>query len=143
MLCLLFFKGQPVPCAKIAEVADTPEEFTYKILQKLVDAEIVESDAGRAGGFKLARAPEDISLKEIVEAIQGPVEVSKCVLSPQACGRREECPLSGEWARLQAGISSFLGQKSLYGISQLFVFPEDPENAGKDNPPHLEEESGV
>ena len=123
LLSMIFLRGVSVPCGRIAEVCDIPSSFAYKVLHKLVEASLVRSDAGRGGGFQLARPPKKITLKQIVEAVQGPVEVRDCVLDPDACGRGEDCPLSGQWARLQASIASFLDGKTLYDVSQCFAHP--------------------
>ncbi len=53
--------------------------FALKILGKLVASGIVESYKGNRGGYELARAPKDITLKDIIEAVEGPYKLSRCV----------------------------------------------------------------
>ena len=53
--------------------------FALKILGKLVASGIVESYKGNRGGYELARAPKDITLKDIIEAVEGPYTLSRCV----------------------------------------------------------------
>lgn len=103
-------------CAKVAAAADIPKTFTHKILKKMVNAGIVESRNGRNGGFRLARSPKEILLNDVVEAIQGPTAVSKCVIDPDACARTSDCPVSSEWGKLQDTIVTFLNQTTLYNV---------------------------
>jgi len=64
----------PVQGRVIAEAHNIPVEYLLKILQNLVRAQILQSETGRRGGFSLRKLPAEITLLEIVEAIDGPVE---------------------------------------------------------------------
>ena len=59
--------------------------FTLKILHKLVGADLVESYKGVHGGYKLKKSPEEISLKEVIELIDGPIAMARCVDSEEGC----------------------------------------------------------
>lgn len=61
----------PVPAARIAEIHDLPPAYLTKQMQALVRAGIVTSTSGRRGGFQLGRPPEDITVLEVVDAIEG------------------------------------------------------------------------
>jgi Rrf2 family protein len=61
--------GARLPASKVAEFHDLPAAYLAKHLQDLVRAGVVDSTAGRRGGFRLARAPEDIDVLEIVDAV--------------------------------------------------------------------------
>lgn len=65
--------GRPVPGRIVARLCDIPTEYLLKILQRLIHSGILCSERGRAGGFLLARSPDQTSLLAIIEAIQGPV----------------------------------------------------------------------
>lgn len=69
----------------IAEQSAVPERFCVKILRKLTAADIVKSYKGALGGYLLAREPKDISLKDIIEAVEGPVEIHRCLDSEYCC----------------------------------------------------------
>ena len=107
---------QTVPCAEIARACGIGKSFAYKVMQKLAGAGIVASLSGRGGGFRLARDPTQVLLSDVVEAIQGPIEVSDCVLNPSVCERNGDCPLSAEWRRLQERIGALLGGTSLHDL---------------------------
>lgn len=59
--------------------------FTLKILHKLVQGDIVESFKGARGGYKLKESPKDISLKRVIELIDGPIAISRCVDTKEQC----------------------------------------------------------
>lgn len=64
----------PVPCSKLAEAGKMPERFLLQILRNLVTHGILKSTRGVDGGYSLVRAPNDISLLEVIEAIEGPFD---------------------------------------------------------------------
>ena len=64
--------------------------FTLKIMQKLTASEIVKSYKGVNGGYELQKAPNEISLKDVIEAIDGPVEINKCLDKEINCTRVDE-----------------------------------------------------
>jgi Rrf2 family protein len=72
----------PTPCSQLAAKGKMPERFLLQILRNLVTSGILESTRGVEGGYKLKRGPEAISLLEIIEAIDGPLQAT----SPQATG---------------------------------------------------------
>jgi Rrf2 family iron-sulfur cluster assembly transcriptional regulator len=78
---------------EISEAWDLPESFLAKILQKLAKAGILHSHKGNMGGFSLSRPAEDISLKEVIEALQGPIIINWCEVSEDLCERFENCLL--------------------------------------------------
>jgi len=63
----------PVPCSQLAAEGKMPERFLLQILRNLVAHGILESTRGVEGGYALGRAPEEISLLEVIEAIEGPL----------------------------------------------------------------------
>ncbi len=78
----------------IAERLEASEAHLAKVLLVLQRAGIVRSVRGPAGGSKLARPAEKITLKQIYEAVEGPLKVAKCMFRKPVCGRRR-CALGG------------------------------------------------
>ena len=68
--------------------------FSLKILRKLVSAGIVKSYKGAAGGYVLNKAPQDISLLEVIEIISGPIVISRCQSDGYVCDHPSECNCS-------------------------------------------------
>jgi Rrf2 family protein len=70
--------GEPVPTARLAGTFELPPPYLNKQLQALAKAGIVRSTPGPRGGFRLARLPEEITLLDVVTAIEGPDEAFQC-----------------------------------------------------------------
>ena len=64
----------PVPCSKLASKGKMPERFLLQILRNLVTHGVLRSTRGVDGGYTLTRAPEEISLLDVIEAIEGPMD---------------------------------------------------------------------
>jgi len=79
-----------------------------KILQKLAAAGIVTSTMGPKGGFRLAKNPEKIAFKQVVEAVQGPVSVNRCLTGGFKCPLKNKCPAHPKLGELQAHINDYL-----------------------------------
>ncbi len=84
-------KGEVTMVDEIARKMDTPKSFLAKILQKLARAGIVESFRGVKGGFRLAMSPRQISLLDVIEAIQGPVVMNICAMGKEMCRLSDTC----------------------------------------------------
>ncbi|HDZ22476.1 hypothetical protein LCGC14_0494630 [marine sediment metagenome] len=104
------------PCGEIARACGISKGFAYKILQRLASAGLVTSRSGRVGGFRLCKSLDAITLYDVVSLMQGPVEVSKCVVDPRACKRGQVCGLSPKWRKLQDNIVGFLKSTSLQSL---------------------------
>ena len=81
------------PLSEISEAQEIPEKFLAKIFQSLSRSGIVRSHRGVRGGFTLARKPEEINIKEVLESIQGPYQLFKCDKESGPCSRNEFCAL--------------------------------------------------
>ncbi len=69
----------------ISEETKVPQRFALKILRKLVADGIVQSFKGAHGGYKLARAPGEITLREVIESVEGPYMISRCQQDEYCC----------------------------------------------------------
>jgi len=78
--------------AKLAEKLNLPSEFLSKILQKLTKANIIHSVKGAQGGYSLIKAPKEITLRSIIEIIDGPSHMVTCLFDDKIkCNREELC----------------------------------------------------
>ena len=73
--------------ASICEEELIPKRFLFKIVRDLTRVGMVKSTRGKNGGFKLARNPEEITLYKIIEAVEGPIVVSKCLVDTNKCNK--------------------------------------------------------
>jgi Rrf2 family protein len=93
---------------EISEEYKIPRSFLAKILQKLVKAKIVRSYRGVKGGFSLAKHARDISMLEVVEAIEGKIYLNVCLMDKKKCGFSKHCPVSPVWATIQGRFTDTL-----------------------------------
>lgn len=111
MRCVLYLSGQPdkvIMVDKISREMATPKSFLAKILQKLVKAGVVKSFRGVKGGFQLSRAPNDISLLDVIEAIEGIVALNACAVDSSICGFSDTCGVHTVWVKLRVEVSELL-----------------------------------
>jgi Rrf2 family transcriptional regulator, iron-sulfur cluster assembly transcription factor len=92
----------------LARQEDVSYQFACKILQKLQGAGLVESAMGPAGGYRLCREPEKITMLDVVQAMQGDVTVNRCTDENDNCPRQANCPVSKVLCRLQRNVDEFL-----------------------------------
>ncbi len=92
----------------IAEIYNIPKELLAKILQKLAKEGLVESQNGPKGGYSLVKEPEDISLGEIIRAIEGPIQIVRCVEGDTTCSQTEQCTIQSPLRKIEREIVSYL-----------------------------------
>ncbi|MFN2216779.1 MAG: RrF2 family transcriptional regulator [Anaerolineales bacterium] len=101
----------------IAKEQDIPASFLAKIISTLLKARILETSRGARGGVSLARPPEEITLLEVVEAIDGPILLNECVDESSNCTNEEDCPLKPIWSEAQAVLVDKLRSTTFDQIS--------------------------
>ena len=77
--------GGVVDAAELSRVTSVTLRFTLKILHKLVQGDLVSSFKGARGGYKLKPSPESITLKMVIELIEGPIAIMRCLGNGEAC----------------------------------------------------------
>lgn len=97
----------------LAEQARLEPPTTSKVLKQLGQAGLVESQRGAAGGYRLSRPASEISLADVVIAIEGPIGMTECSIQPGECGHEPHCGISSGWQRVSMAISSALRSVSL------------------------------
>ena len=106
-------EGSPVRSEEIARQLELPHAFTRKCLRDLVEAGILKSRKGRTGGFVLAGPPSEISVLDIVVALQTLRRYEACLLGQPECPGEVACPLHDFWMRLIERFEERLGRTSL------------------------------
>lgn len=96
----------------IANISGVTERFTVKILRKLVFGGVVSSKKGSKGGYELAVSPGEVTMRRIVELIDGPLEISRCLDSAYECTRigdkKNTCTFHLIFAKLNKSIAEKL-----------------------------------
>jgi len=95
---------------EIAERQSIPAPFLAKIISQLSMSGLVSTYRGSSGGVSLSRPAAEITLLEVIEALDGPVRLNRCVIEPSACPRDDHCPVHGVWAKAQADLTSLLSR---------------------------------
>ncbi|MCK6473252.1 MAG: Rrf2 family transcriptional regulator [Planctomycetes bacterium] len=104
---------------ELAEGGNLPRNYLVKVLKSLACANIVRSHRGIKGGFSLAREPKEISLRVVVEAIDGPLSVMHCLTDPRSCSEVGACAIEVLFTRLRTSIVDYLGSNSLQDLLDL------------------------
>jgi Rrf2 family protein len=85
----------------IAREENIPPSFLAKIISQLSIAGLLHTSRGARGGVSLARDPKDITLLEVVEAIDGPIQLNECLGEDGACMFEDNCPIKPVWCDVQ------------------------------------------
>jgi len=117
-LVVLARAEEPLRADELAEREEVPVAFLHKALTDLANAGIVDGQRGPSGGFSLARRPSEVTVLEAVEALQGPLAVSRCLLGDESCPRQDVCGLRWAWEKVQQNIASFLRGLTLQDLVQ-------------------------
>ena len=104
--------------SELCDDDDLPRHFVAKLFQQLVRNGLLISAKGRGGGFALARPPDQITLYDIIAAIDGTAVYDQCVLGMVTCDDDQPCPLHDGFKPVRAEIKQFLLQTTLYGMSK-------------------------
>ena len=105
--------GERVTADRISAEARIPRRLLARILANLSRAGLVESDQGKGGGSRLARSAEEITLRDAVEAAEGPFDVTQCILQDRTCGEGTPCAIHEAWLQGQRAILEYLGAQTL------------------------------
>lgn len=107
-----------VPAAELAAQLDIPPNYLSKILHQLARDGLLVSQRGKTGGFRLARAPEQISLAQVVAGFD-PVDARRgCLLGRPVCSDRTPCQAHHRWKEFSTGYSSFFHETTLAMLAQ-------------------------
>lgn len=103
----------PQTLKAIAELG-TPEAYLEQLLGSLRRARLVTTVRGAQGGYQLSRPPEEITVRDILEAMEGPVSFSECVSGTDSiCARSGQCPAKGLWEYLTGQVNHLLDSITL------------------------------
>jgi len=102
-----------VHLASVADAQDLSQKYLEQLAMSLRHSGLVNAERGSSGGYELALAPAEITALQIVQAVEGPIELISCVARPTACGRVTGCAAHGLWNRLSKSITQVLAETTL------------------------------
>jgi Rrf2 family protein len=116
----------PVPLRQIAKAQEISPSYLEQILRTLRLCDLVESRRGAHGGYRLARSPREITVGQVLRALEGPIAPAICASEDQSspCDRVENCSTRIAWLRLRDGIAAALDGMT---IADLVVGPTHPD----------------
>lgn len=115
----------PTKRKHISTIQGIPNSYLENILIALKNGNLITSLRGAGGGFMLKRPPEEISLLDVYQALQGDLTLLDCVDCPAACDRSEDCVVRPVWMEMQEAQKEVLEKKT---IKHLLELEEGAEN---------------
>lgn len=111
--------GEPVQVKDIADRQDIPKDYLSLIMVDLRKSGLVDSVRGPRGGYRLARPPSKISMGEVLEVLEGPIQLLDCATDEVApsCSKHSACNMRAVWAYLTRTISGVLHEMTLEQLS--------------------------
>ena len=94
--------GAMVRTEELTRTTQVSKAYLAKIIQLLSRAGLVQTQQGPRGGVRLRRDPAAITLREMVEAVEGPIFLNRCLIGPGECARDSFCTVHPVWGRIQA-----------------------------------------
>jgi FeS assembly SUF system regulator len=115
-------EGEVYTTARLAERSAVPEPTAAKVLKLLARSALLESQRGSNGGYGLARPAADITVAEIIVAVDGPIALTACVEgSSEHCGVEQLCSMRGNWNRVNRAIRDALEDVTLADMAVPFA----------------------
>jgi len=108
--------GATCNARELALATHLPFPMVGKVLKTLAQAELLVSHRGARGGYALARAPESITVAEIIEALEGPIALVECNAGPGHCEQETSCHVRAPWQRIHSTIRTTLSHVTLRGL---------------------------
>jgi len=102
--------------SEISETQEVPKSYLSKIMQNLVRSGLVKSRRGAKGGFVLARPADQITLRQTIEALEGPIHLNVCLIKKGECHRDDLCPVHPVWKEAQRVLIEVLDSKTIANL---------------------------
>jgi Rrf2 family protein len=103
---------------QIAEHADIPSHFLAKILQQLARKGFLKSSKGPTGGFSLRIPPQEVSMLQIVDAVDGLADFARCPAGMAECNDQQPCGMHDTWKALRSRIMEYLERTTIADLAK-------------------------
>ena len=117
---------EPVPLKDVAERQDLSKLYLSQLAVPLKNASLLRSVWGNKGGYVLGRPASEITLLDIIEAVEGPVSIIDCALDPEFCDRVDFCECIGVWRDINEAIVRILSRYTLQDMISRGRAPAGP-----------------
>lgn len=129
----------PTDIDEIAGKAEVPAPYLAKLFQPLAKKGFVRSIRGPEGGFMLLKAPEDITLLDIIEAVEGPIFLNECLIHDGYCKRESKCPIHDVWRGAEKVFLTHLRSFTFRDLAKAGI----KKKKGRTEGPHLDVVSNI
>ncbi len=102
------FDGTPIPTAKLSKTLEIPLPFLHQIGHSLMQAGLIKATPGPRGGIRLNKAPDEISVLDVTESLEGKICINSCLSENSDYSDMGDCTSRTMWAFLQDKIVDFL-----------------------------------
>ena len=110
--------GEVLSAQALAEQSHLELPTVSKVLKLLVKTGLVDSYRGASGGYSLERNAQDISVAQIIAAIEGPIAMTECSVEEGLCAQEALCSLRGNWQRISLAVATAMEGVSLADMAQ-------------------------
>jgi Rrf2 family iron-sulfur cluster assembly transcriptional regulator len=110
--------GRRRKASELAEDLDASPGFLSQAMTPMVNRGWVQSEPGRTGGYTAVTPLEELSVLDVVEAVEGPTDVTRCVLEDRACAGGGRCALHDAWAQARGHLLRDLAETPLSAIAR-------------------------
>lgn len=110
-------RGQRASLPALVKTTGAPDSFLSKVLQGLTRARLISSRRGPAGGFEISPQGRCASMRDVVEAIDGPINLNVCLSERRSCPRKDWCPAHPVWVRAQQALLAVLGSAMIADLA--------------------------
>jgi Rrf2 family protein len=108
-----------VPAKEIASRRRIPRKFLEKIIQDLMRADLVKSQRGAHGGYTLTRMPEQVTFRDVIEAVEGPISLNTCVSERHDCSVLSSCNMQQIWQEGQRRMLEYFADTTLADLNPI------------------------
>lgn len=103
----------PMPLNMIASKQKIPEQYLEQIFSTLKKSKLITSVRGAQGGYLLNKAPNEVTVGDVLAILEGPVALSKCIIDEGVCENSNDCSTKLVWEKLKKGIEDVLNSITL------------------------------
>ena len=109
--------GEAHNARNLAAETDLPVPVVSKVLKLLAREGLLASQRGSKGGYTLARPADDISVPDMITALEGPISLTECTLHPGACQQESRCDVREPWQRINDAVHTALTRITLADLA--------------------------
>jgi len=109
-------KEGPVALRDISRRQDISQKYLWQVINPLKVSGLLRAIRGAHGGYVLAKAAKEITIKDLVDVLEGPVSIVGCIQEPKTCERSESCPARDVWNEVETRLNEVMKRITLQQV---------------------------